>query len=382
MVEFLVNTKNVKESNIFLRKLWCELNEIRENGWYYSPYKEKNRIYIGNSNFGEISFDYSKIGCIKNIYIDNKYEHEKKLIETALNNAKNNSLKDYTLYITLSEKENTQIENISQDNVSFFNEENNTIIKTRYKAYSNWDLEETIKIKLSSILSILFEYTLLFFEVKKINYTDGFDLSTKSAHENYDYNWIDFDSTPISQDEKIVLPSECPTLISYIINDEYSDINIAHFVNSSRLLFNCAHSTFNIPNPYKVAGFTESLYSLTTSSLEPLSCILDKSVERCEYCGNLKYSIVSKIKTLLTKYFSDDFANSFCKEYYSCRSSYFHEGKINSLLINGRITYPQINPVSQKELLNLYSYSYSNYLFEVSSYVFRNLAHDYFSSNI
>lgn len=382
MIKFLVDAKSVNESNIFLRKLWCELNEIREIGWQYIPYREQNHVHIGISNFGEIYFDYSQTGCIKNIYINNKNEHDKSLIETALANAKNNSLKNYTIHITLSEKHNTQINNISQNDISFSNTENCSILRICTKAYSVWDLEETIKIKLSSILSILYEYTLLFFEIKKIEYEDKLIAPIKFAIKKYDYSWIDFDCSPKSENGEIILPPECLKLLSYIINDDYSDINIAYFVNSCRLLLNCAYNTNLKTNPYMVAGFSEAINSLIVSTFEPLSCILNNSVERCEYCGNLKYSIVSKIKNLVSKYFSNDFARQFCNCYYSSRSSYFHEGKISSLMIPGRISYPQLNPISPKEMLTPHISVSDHYLIELSSYIFRNLAHDYFSDYI
>ena len=60
MLTFQINATSIQESNLFLRKLWSELNQIHPMGWNMYPYREKNRITIGISTLGEISFDYVK----------------------------------------------------------------------------------------------------------------------------------------------------------------------------------------------------------------------------------------------------------------------------------------------------------------------------------
>ena len=65
MLSFDINTESVEESNLFLRKLWCELNKIGKNSWLLQPFNQKQRITIGRNNVGKIAFDYKKKGCIK-----------------------------------------------------------------------------------------------------------------------------------------------------------------------------------------------------------------------------------------------------------------------------------------------------------------------------
>lgn len=67
MLRFSVNAKSVQESNIFLRKLWSELNLVKPMGWNMYPYKSGTTVTIGTSTLGEISFDYKRRGGIKNI---------------------------------------------------------------------------------------------------------------------------------------------------------------------------------------------------------------------------------------------------------------------------------------------------------------------------
>lgn len=71
MLVFPINAESIYESNIFLRKLCCELNQVKPMGWHMYPYNKDNKVTIGASTLGEISFDYRRRGCIKNLYIDN-----------------------------------------------------------------------------------------------------------------------------------------------------------------------------------------------------------------------------------------------------------------------------------------------------------------------
>lgn len=100
MLTFPINTTSVQESNIFLRKLWSELNQIKPLGWQMYPYKHDNTVTIGRSTFGEISYDYTRKGCIKNLYIDSQQDEA---ISKAVQNAKCNGMKSYV--ISFNEKQ-------------------------------------------------------------------------------------------------------------------------------------------------------------------------------------------------------------------------------------------------------------------------------------
>ena len=64
-----IKAKNIEASNLFLRKLWSELQMIRENGWFYQPFRKpgENRVYIGRCNFGDVSFDYKNKAIVAGI---------------------------------------------------------------------------------------------------------------------------------------------------------------------------------------------------------------------------------------------------------------------------------------------------------------------------
>lgn len=74
-----IGTKSIEESNRFLRKLWSELDLIRDNGWNYQPHRQGRRITIGWNNFGLIEFDYIQKGTINNIYFES--DKDKEIIE-------------------------------------------------------------------------------------------------------------------------------------------------------------------------------------------------------------------------------------------------------------------------------------------------------------
>jgi len=61
MINKHIGTTNIEDSNLFLRKLWCELDKIEKNGWNYCPYTQNNTVFIDINNIGEIKFDYYKI---------------------------------------------------------------------------------------------------------------------------------------------------------------------------------------------------------------------------------------------------------------------------------------------------------------------------------
>lgn len=85
-----IKAKNIEASNLFLRKLWSELQMIRENGWFYQPFRKpgENRVYIGRCNFGDVSFDYKNKGCIENMYFENVKAGEEQGIRDAIRKAR------------------------------------------------------------------------------------------------------------------------------------------------------------------------------------------------------------------------------------------------------------------------------------------------------
>ena len=119
IMEFLIKCGSVEASNLFLRKLWSELNTISKNGWQFIPHREKNTIHIGFSNFGAVSFDYIKKGCINKLFIDYPDDGEyAESIKRAVDTAKKSPLVHYTIVFHLKCKTNNwKFEEMSLHNV-------------------------------------------------------------------------------------------------------------------------------------------------------------------------------------------------------------------------------------------------------------------------
>ncbi|MBE6648134.1 MAG: hypothetical protein E7614_01280 [Ruminococcaceae bacterium] len=382
MLEFEINATNVKESNIFLRKLWCELNAVQENGWFYSPFKNGNKIHIGFCNFGEVSFDYKVKGCINKLYIETKEDKYKHSIENAVKNALNNSMRSYDVELILTSEKECSLANISYENILIRKHSQYNRVCFSMEAYSAWDVQKIIGCRLSTILSILYEYTNIIFSVEKIQLIkSAVEYNNNGSMLEYDYSWIDSDEPSKDNNDCILLPNECLKLIRYVIEDDYSDQNIALLVASSRQLLCCANELKRKgSNPLQSVGEAEASISFLVSSFEPLSLILNKDFSKCNTCGALNYSILKKVKQLFEKYF-DDGIDRIVNSYYGIRSSYLHEGRVNSLLVPFHTCYPQIDPLEKNNMLRP-CYNTDIFLLEASSYVFRNLAHDYFSGNL
>ena len=382
MLEFEINTTDVTESNIFLRKLWCELNSVQKNGWLYSPFKNGNKIHIGFCNLGEVSFDYKVKGCINKLYIDTKEDEFKHGIENAVKNALNNSMQSYDVELILTCEEECSLANTSYENILVRNHSQHNRICFSMEAYSPWDVQQILGGKLSTILSIFYEYTNIIFSVEKIQIiNNAVKYNNNGSTLEYDYSWIDSDEPPKDANDYMLLPNECLKLIRYVIEDDYSDQNIALFIASSRQLLCCANELKRIDiNPLQTAGTAEASISFLVSSFEPLSLILNKDFCKCSNCGASNFSIVKKVKQLFDRYF-DDGIERIVNAYYGIRSSYLHEGRVNSLLVPFHTCYPQIDPIEKNSMLKPY-HNYDSFLLEASSYVFRNLARDYFSGNL
>lgn len=200
MLTFPLNITSVQESNIFLRKLWSEFNDIRPMGWEMFPYKCENRVIIGISTLGEVSYDYKKRGCIKNLYIDN--DKDKKLISEAVYKAEKGSMVTYAVSFELKSDEKTSITEISLDNCTIFTHNDKIYLRLNFEAYSLWDLKTFLPNKYDLIISILYEYTHTLFEIVNITVAEKILKIRNVEPPEYNYNWIDTDECPR---EKMVL---------------------------------------------------------------------------------------------------------------------------------------------------------------------------------
>ena len=153
-LSFSISSKNVHESNLFLRKLWSELNKYKSNGWNYRSYRHNNVIEIGSSNYGDVSFDYKEKGCINNIYFKNFAEGDLDYIKRAVNDARR--IKEtITYYCEIDFPLRSRCTTLEGLNTRFYSEGERTYIRLELEAYSENDLKYLIGKKLEIIRAII-----------------------------------------------------------------------------------------------------------------------------------------------------------------------------------------------------------------------------------
>lgn len=377
MLVFSINSASIQESNIFLRKLWAELNQIKTLGWYMYPYKKGNLITIGTSTLGEISYDYAQKGCIKNLYIDNANETE--AISAAVQNAKDKNLKKCSITLELRNGKDICISENSFAQCKIFTQEGKVFLSANYEAYSSWDAEMYLPHKFDSILSIIYEYTHVLFSVVSMQFAEDSLHIADYEDQNYNYDWMDFDECPKTDSSMLILPRDCLRLISYVLDDMSYDDDIELLLNSSRLLMTTKKLLHEIDFPDS-SFKADIINSMVCSSFEPLSLILDKSSERCKTCGNLVFSIIKKIKKMCDRYLGKDFSKYICEGMYKNRSVFLHTGEAETTQRSSSIFCPQIS-LDSGIVMMPHGLVYSAF-FDYSSFLFRSISHDFFNGNL
>ena len=377
MLRFSVNAKSVQESNIFLRKLWSELNLVKPMGWNMYPYKSGTTVTIGTSTLGEISFDYKRRGCIKNIYIDNDTHTE--AIAAAVNRAKATDMKQYSISLELANNRGISLADVSFENGRVFTRKGTIYLQLNFEAYSAWDIEMFLPTKYAPILSVLYEYTQVLFDIVKINFAVSALPAEVAECQEYNYDWIDLDECPRLGDNSVILPRECFQLLSYIMDDKSYDEDTELLLNSSRVLMTTKRLSKEIEFPYS-SGKADIINSMACSSFEPLALILDKSNKQCKECGNMVFSITKKIKKMCTYYFDANFAKYVCDVIYKNRSVFLHMGRQESPQRSSTIFCPQISAESGGVMMP--HGMVRDTVFDYSSYLFRNIARDYFNGQL
>ena len=152
-----IKAKNIEASNLFLRKLWSELQMIRENGWFYQPFRKpgENRVYIGRCNFGDVSFDYKNKGCIENMYFENVKAGEEQGIRDAIRKARDiEDINDFYVRIDIP-NQGTGICCETDGKTGCVVKKDRTSIYMQMQAYGAKDLEYLLNKKVVVLCNIL-----------------------------------------------------------------------------------------------------------------------------------------------------------------------------------------------------------------------------------
>ncbi len=376
-----ISCKNVHNSNLFLRKLWSELE--KGNGWYFMPFRDGNKVHLGNCNYGEVSFDYKKRGCINNLYFSNVNSKNVKFIKNAIIRAKRiEEINTYYVKIELP----FVICDIKDDrfNTLFAKENKKSYLYSKINAYSTTDLEYLLMKKIESIRALFSVY------IRNVFSFNLFEVSYSSEEQkkivfhddkcSYYLDWIDLDEIPKSKDGYYIIPREMLVLADIIMNNNFYSKEIS-------MLINAAHAFYSATYQMKMSeemgedqiGCINIANSMVISALEPLADLENVPTSVCENCGIAIYSVIKKMKLLLERYCDPAMVKHIINVYYSDRSKFFHEGarKTEEHYI-GRC-WPQIDEREGRNILMPHSRIEYN-LFDWVNYVIRKRLYDIINS--
>ena len=186
-LEFELNYSNTSDSNLFLRKLWSELQKHRPNGWSYVPFEMDDNMYkIGNSNWGEVSYSFENRGCIKSIIFSNVCVEDASIVSESVEKAKNiDETITFGVSIELPIKIHSCCSSLFTTRV--VNSCNKSYLLSTIEAYSSKDSEYLLGKKLDVICAIFAVYfnRCFLFNDFKVRFSEKAKLQSKKKDELY-----------------------------------------------------------------------------------------------------------------------------------------------------------------------------------------------------
>ena len=383
-----INTTSILESNIFLRRFYNEISAQVPLGWYYHPYRNGNIVYVGDSNYGEMWFDYEVKGCIKNIYFKSrdkeKHEYITNIIEKIL--VSELFYHDYNICVHFEPSDaffckmcrnNIKIESHATSSGKFI-----TNIMFAIKAFGVHDLKYILTQKKNYLIHLLCAYSNYCFKISKIEIYKNPVHYENNEWDNYDLENVDGIFRDDFKDSGAALLPDFFDLFYEVLNNDYYEKNQRLVLNSAQeiycgylLMENCYHDPL-----YNIPGYVDIVHTTFISALEPLSNINAPTPEQCEVCGNLKYKIISRIKEMCKIYLPEHIVREYIQKGYNNRSSFLHEGNAKTNEFYSGHCIPLINPNSPNEMLDAVATVNPN-LVDYVLFVFRKRIHDYLVNN-
>lgn len=404
-----------KESNLFLRALWANFTKrYGKCAWQYTPYKygKKQIIFLGYMDIDlphtfsvyvhyrkkavinklEFLFNYNDFRFLSNTG-DKEISSEIKQQFLDIINETNNNFKNpntESLNITISSY--FPISNYYSDlfRIEPYGDGLSSVTLS-VKSYGSNDANFIFRLKITRLLDILSVLTNL-----PYSYSNRLTNSKEIIGDEIFYNDEEFiDGYPI-KNENILITKYGKKIIENVLtnDDDIENNNLAKLLNAA-MHFHAGRKfdaqindlyILNDPEKTKEDGVyriglsprdqrlfnarevNANIQEIATvsyiSALEVLSSIVFTSeTERCKQCNQLVYSISSKVKDLLFKYFPDYLAKQL-HNYYSSRSKFLHEGKLLTGIYTGT-SIPQLDynhpsgckVINEIPLINLREYT-------------------------
>ncbi|GMG75483.1 hypothetical protein ShirakiTB12_39510 [Priestia megaterium] len=361
-MEIHIGTKNIKDSNDFLRCLWAEVSkEFGKCAWIYAPHKQlnKNGIFFGFMDIGveselSVSITYEKKGTIKNLYFELEGELQtipksmelhhriKKVVKIAKSKVGNYNTFQYAPVIFTHRPLASYKGNYFQTKIV---KENLTKVEFQIQGYDSNQASGKATKKLKQIMDFLcVETNAPFWEDKYINEPQKtLDKEIFQVDEDF------IEGTP-AINNYIVLSKEGKRILDKIIcpdKQESADLQLFlkacnHFHTARKYdsgLFNSieedqlvvkGNADFqDLDRELAISrrrgdSYTEIATTLYLSALEVIT-LTNLKEEKCNCCGQSKFQISKRVKNLVSKYMNDSVAKKLI-DYYDKRSKYLHAG--------------------------------------------------------
>lgn len=374
---------NVKESNLFLRKLYSELSKYDKLAWNYFGVREKQKICLGICNLGEVWIDYKVKGLIDSIYVFTNNDISKESVQKAVDEAFINHLKKekYTAIANFHTKD-ISFKNMCKKNIEIKSEEKNgkfiTSITFSFEAFSGVDAEYIHTQKLNYLKHLLFAYTNIKFEnIENYIINDNELKYEEKDWVEFDRDWIDYYFDEHIGPQNTVLLYDFFDIFRIVLDNDTYNKEMRLVLNAAQELYCGKLMIDNIltNGEYNIPGYVDITNTIILSVLEPLSNIRAEKPEHCPSCGNLVYKIRKKVEVLCNTYLNDWLTKYISDIKYGQRSTFLHEGNaLTNEFYSGRCI-PLINPSKPNTLLpptTTINFNMINYV----SYIFRHVVRD------
>lgn len=353
-MQYVIGTKTISDSNLFLRCLWAEFRKnFGSCAWNYIPFKdgESNTIHFGYADIGigkpiNITIKYKEKGSVSNLIIESEDElasHELENISKCVNFAKAHfasplsfTFATFIKAINFSNGYSNYV--ASKYEGKYFSlfpgNEGKMQLRLAIMAFDKTDAETTLNKLSNEILHILTVCTNLIFE-----FTDKADFAPIASAEeifNNDAEWIDGFSIV---DNKVAISQMQKKMIDSYIGGELSNadtISLAasHYYHALKLQL---ISQYNM--------YEELVSVLCISSLEVASILNGHDSKVCSSCGNMIYGIRKRVLSFVEKYGNERLVK-YIDNYYRDRSGFLHTGKLLSDRSYNGITIPTLDKYS------------------------------------
>ena len=331
-ITFGVGLKSNKETNEFLRCLWSRMAVMfGKVAWLYLPARINNTIIVGQADIGkngalDVWIHYKQRGCLSSI----EFRPPENMDIAELNGQLKQCINEAFQYEKFKEKHYAK--GYLDKNISFskrvgknFAIEGNEVVLKVY-GYDKKDCFSLSKVQLLQACHLLTFDTLRYITLK------GTLIEEIREKHNFRTSLVDSETDEVigvMETNKMYQNLEVTDNMAKYIDDylERSYGYEEHFTNFDKSVQLFAQGVRNeelsrivmgSPEPYAEQAIVNYMSAMEVITLN------DKEPEKCEHCGQMKYSIVRRVTDLAEKI--SEGLGVIVKCYYGDRSGYVHNG--------------------------------------------------------